>query len=146
MNKHQQISPKPVAELMEQINLVIYSSGVARGLKPSQWAALRYFDSAAPNVRTVSGFAEMNFTTNGSASQTITTLVSKDFLERIPDENDGRRHSLHVTRAGKRLLKQDPINGLSEAVADLSQNQQLQLARIVTTLYRDVYVNRERDE
>lgn len=143
MNKHQKISPKPVAELMEQISLVIYSSTVARELKPSQWAALRFFDTAAPNVRTVSGFADMNFTTNGSASQTITTLVARDLLERVPDENDGRRHSLRVTKAGKRLLKNDPINDLSREIGELPQGQQVQLARIITRLYQDVYVNPE---
>ena len=141
MIKHQKISPKPVAELIEQISLVIYSSSVARELKPSQWAALRFFDTAAPNVRTVSGFADMNFTTNGSASQTITTLVAGDLLERVPDEYDGRRHSLRVTREGKRLLKNDPINNLSRNIGALPQGEQVQLARIVTRLYQDVYMN-----
>ncbi len=134
------ISPKPIAELIEQVSLLVYSSNVGRSLKPSQWAALRFFDQAAPNVRTVSGFAEMNFTTNGSASQTITTLVSKRCLERIPDKSDGRRHSLRVTKSGKKLLANDPINILSGAVGELPVAQQAQLAEIITSLYRDVYV------
>lgn len=141
MTKHR-ISSKPIAELIEQISLLIYSSNVGRSLKPSQWAAMRFFDKATPNVRTVSGFAEMNFTTNGSASQTITTLVSKKFLERIPDKSDGRRHSLRVTKSGKKHLANDPTNILSEAVGDLPAAQQTQLALIITSLYRDVYVKR----
>lgn len=142
MDQRQRISSEPVAELIEQINTVIYSSGVARELKPAQWAALRYFNSAAPHVRTVSGFADMNCTTRGSASQTITTLVVKDCLERIPDKRDGRRHSLALTKAGQRYLAQDPITSLSDAIKVLPTDQQVQLADIVTGLYQFVYVNR----
>jgi DNA-binding MarR family transcriptional regulator len=135
----QRISSKPIAELLEQISLLIYSSSVARKLKPSQWAALRFFDQAAKNVRTVSGFAEMNFTTNGSSSQTVTTLVSKKYLERIPDKVDGRRHSLQVTKSGKKLLANDPISVLSGTIDALPASQKVHLANIVTRLYRDVY-------
>lgn len=142
MNQHQRISSEPIAELMEQINLVIYSSDFARELKPAQWAALRFFSSAETHVRTVSGFAEMNCTTRGSASQTITTLVSKKCLKRIPDETDGRRHSLQVTKAGWKYLDQDPITQLSRAITVLPSDQQLQLANIVTDLYQHIYVNR----
>lgn len=146
MSRSSRIASKPIAELIEQINLLIYSSNVARGLKPSQWAALRFFDQASPNVKSVSGFAEMNFTTNGSASQTITTLVSKKFLERIPDETDGRRHSLQVTKLGKKLLADDPINTLAGVIGGLPDARQGQLAEIITSLYKDVYVNREGGE
>lgn len=142
MNQHQRISSEPIAELMEQINTVIYSSDFARELKPAQWAALRFFSSAAINVRTVSGFAEMNCTTRGSASQTITTLVSKECLQRIPDEIDGRRHSLLVTSDGWKYLDRDPIIFLSEAITHLSSEHQLSLANIVTDLYQHVYINR----
>lgn len=145
MNR-QRISPKPIAELIEQISLLTYSSSVARSLKPSQWAALRFFDQAAENVRTVSGFAEMNFTTNGSASQTITTLVSKKCLERIPDKVDGRRHSLRVTKSGKKLLANDPINILSGTIGALPASQQTQIAEIVTRLYREVYASQGRKD
>lgn len=146
MNKRRSISPKPIAELMEQINLIVYSSSLARELKPAQWAALRFFASASPNVRTVSGFAEMNSTTTGSASQTVTTLVTRRCLERIPDKSDGRRHSLRVTKIGKQFLENDPIDILSKAIEELPSGQQYQLADVITQLYRDVYVGNREEE
>lgn len=145
MPKRKTISAKPIAELIEQINLVAYSSNTARALKPSQWAALRFFDTAAPNVRTVSGFAEMNCTTNSSASQTVSTLVSRNYLERIPNLTDRRRHTLCVTEIGKQLLEIDPIYEISNSISGLSLDQQSQLAGIVTHLYREIYKNRKVD-
>lgn len=139
MDQQTVISPKPIAELLEQINLLIYSTASARTLKPSQWAALRFFDSASPNVKTVSGFADMNRTTKSSASQTIATLVSKKWLERVPDETDGRRHRLKVTKAGKTLLENDPVDELAEAISKSPSSQQYELAVIVTHLYQEVY-------
>lgn len=140
------ISSKPIAELVEQINLLVYSSASARELKPSQWAALRFFDSASTNVRTVSGFAEMNCTTKSSASQTIATLVSKEWLERVPDETDGRRHQLKVTKNGRKLLENDPIDLLAREITGLPSNQQYELAVIVTRLYQEVYKNIQVDK
>lgn len=145
MPKQKTISTKPIAELIEQINLVAYSSNTARELKPSQWAALRYFDTAASHVRTVSGFAEMNWTTNSSASQTVSTLVSRNYLERIPNLTDRRRHTLCVTEIGKQLLETDPIYEISNSISRLSLAQQNQLARVITHLYQEVYKNRKVD-
>jgi hypothetical protein len=51
------ISAQVTAEVMEQIALMSYGQGYSDGLRPAQWAALRYFGRAEAQARTVGRYA-----------------------------------------------------------------------------------------
>jgi len=129
------ISASAIAEIMERIAQLSYAQGMAEGLRPAQWGALRYFAQAEDHARTVGRFARHNMITAGSASQTIETLVRRGLLERVPQANDRRSYRLDLTEDGHHHLQQDPIRKLVAAVEQLDNADSSQLA---STLVRIV--------
>jgi len=67
----------------------------------------------------VTGFANFQGTTKGTASQTVAALVRKGYLERVADKNDRRVHRLMLTPTGEELISKDPLQALAEAVDKL---------------------------
>lgn len=119
------------------------SLGYSRGLKPSQWTALRYFASANPSQRTVSAFADFHATTRGAASQTVEVLVSKGLLTRTPVPEDRRVVQLHPTDAALELLLHDPLQEFSAVIAGLSGDEQFHLADTLSRVLRGLLVKRQ---
>ncbi len=117
------LSEGTVAELIEKIGRAAYGDGFAAGLNPAQWAALRYFGRANRFSRTVGAFAQFHGTTPGTASQTIKSLIEKDYLVRTPVPTDRRSFLVILTTAGRALLTGDPINELTKAVRELTPSQ-----------------------
>ena len=105
-----------------------YILGFTPGLNPAQWAALRYFDEATIERRTVTGFAQFQGTTKGTASQTVAALVRKGYLRRVGDKQDRRVHRLVLTDDSQALLKGDPLQQLSTALESLTQEERWALA------------------
>jgi len=112
--------------------------GYTPGLNPAQWAALRYFDEATIERRTVTGFAQFQGTTKGTASQTVAALVRKGYLRRVGDKQDRRVHRLVITDEGQNLLKVDPLQDLSKALETLSQEERWALAVSIEKLLRQL--------
>jgi DNA-binding MarR family transcriptional regulator len=127
------------AELVEQVVRLVYASSFRAGLNPAQWSALRYFNQANRQVRTASAFARFHATTKGTATQTITALERKGFLERVPMPGDRRSRLLEVTPAGAALLQQDPINTLVNAINQLSTEQQQSLTGCLESIVRHFF-------
>lgn len=134
--------PKPathgLARLIEQVGKAAYNLGYTPGLNPAQWAALRYFDEATIERRTVTGFAQFQGTTKGTASQTIAALVRKGYLRRIADKLDRRVHRLALTDEGLALLRADPLSELSRALETLSEPERWALAESMEKVLRQL--------
>ncbi len=128
MRSDPQSSTRGLARLIEQVGKAAYNLGFTPGLNPAQWAALRYFDEASVERRTVTGFAQFQGTTKGTASQTVAALVRKGRLKRVGDKVDRRVHRLVLTEASEALLKSDPLQQLSRALETLSQKERWALA------------------
>ncbi len=122
------LSVRGLARLIEQVGKAAYNLGYTPGLNPAQWAALRYFDEATLERRTVTGFAQFQGTTKGTASQTVAALVRKGYLRRVGDKQDRRVHRLVITDEGKNLLRIDPLQDLSKALEALEQEERWGLA------------------
>jgi DNA-binding MarR family transcriptional regulator len=135
------VSAQITAEVMEQIALLSYGQGFSDGLRPAQWAALRYFARAEPQARTVGRFAQHNMVTPGSASQTIQTLVKRGLLVRVPAEHDRRSHRVDLTEQGISALTDDPIGRLVDAIRQLEQSDGLKLADLLATILQSMYRN-----
>lgn len=126
---------KAIAQLVEHFVSTVYADSNVEGMRSAQWAALRYFDEVEPSARTVGNFARQNLITDSSASQTISSLVRRDLLEKIPSKKDGRSHQLHLTESARTLLARDPLNLLVNAVDDLSAKQKTELADVLQKIY-----------
>ena len=128
MRSDPKLSSRGLARLIEQVGKAAYNLGFTPGLNPAQWAALRYFDEASVERRTVTGFAQFQGTTKGTASQTVAALVRKGHLRRVGDKVDRRVHRLVLTEESETLLKSDPLQQLSLAIETLSQKERCALA------------------
>ncbi len=128
MRNDPKLSVRGLARLIEQVGKAAYNLGYTPGLNPAQWAALRYFDEATLERRTVTGFAQFQGTTKGTASQTVAALVRKGYLRRVSDKQDRRVHRLMITDEGQNLLRVDPLQELSKALESLEQDERWALA------------------
>jgi len=132
------LSVRGLARLIEQVGKAAYNLGYTPGLNPAQWAALRYFDEATLERRTVTGFAQFQGTTKGTASQTVAALVRKGYLRRVGDKQDRRVHRLMITDEGQALLQVDPLQDLSKALETLSQEERWALAVSMEKVLRQI--------
>lgn len=128
MRNDPKLSVRGLARLIEQVGKAAYNLGYTPGLNPAQWAALRYFDEATLERRTVTGFAQFQGTTKGTASQTVAALVRKGYLRRVGDKQDRRVHRLMITDEGQNLLRIDPLQELGKALEALEQEERWALA------------------
>lgn len=126
---------KAIAQLVEHFVSTVYAESNVEGMRSAQWAALRYFSEVEPSARTVGNFARQNLITDSSASQTISSLVRRGYLEKTPSEKDGRSHQLHLTGPASQLLAKDPLNLLVNAVDDLNAKQKTELADVLHQIY-----------
>jgi DNA-binding MarR family transcriptional regulator len=131
-------STRGLARLIEQVGKAAYNLGYTPGLNPAQWAALRYFDEATIERRTVTGFAQFQGTTKGTASQTVAAMVRKGYLRRIADKQDRRVHRLALTDEGLVLLKGDPLQELSRALETLNDDERWALAVNMEKVLREL--------
>ena len=114
--------------MVGQVGKAAYNLGFTPGLNPAQWAALRYFDEATTERRTVTGFAQFQGTTKGTASQTVAAMVRKGYLRRVGDKQDRRVHRLVLTEESQVLLRGDPLQQLGQALESLTQEERWALA------------------
>ena len=113
------------------------SHAFSMGLNPAQWNALRYLNDAAPSARSVAAFARYHRATTGTSSQTVESLVKKGLVQREPDPFDRRQSRLNVTENGVRMLEEDPINLISDAIDQLDETRQQVLLDLLTGLLTD---------
>ena len=124
-----------VTEVMEQVFHLSYSVSYIHGMRPTQWAALRYFEQSEDNARTVINYAKYSHLTKGTASQTIRALVQRGLLVRAPVFSDRRSHRIDLTEKGRRLLEDDPIAIVVAAIEKLPPGQRDQLASSLRTIF-----------
>jgi len=113
-----------VADLILQLSRAAYADCAGQGMTPAQWIAMRFFSRANRFSRTVSAFAEYHATTRGTASQTISSLVEKGYLERRPSPRDGRSVEFELTSTARGMLGADPLERVVRAADRLSATQQ----------------------
>lgn len=110
---------RSIAELLEHCVRTIYSRSFRDGLNPAQWNALRFLSRANIDARTLSGFALFHQVKKSTASLTISSLVSKGLIRKEVASSDRRVVRLSLTPAGERVLDNDPLDGLAEAIGQL---------------------------
>lgn len=132
------LSTHGLARLIEQVGKAAYNLGFTPGLNPAQWAALRYFKEATEERRTVTGFANFQGTTKGTASQTVAAVVRKKYLRRVPHTQDRRVHRLTLTESGEAILSRDPLREITKALERLTPEERGALAVTMEKVLRQV--------
>ncbi len=132
---------RALAELMDQICRLNDSASFVHGLNPAQWAALRFFADANPQVRTTTAFARYHATTKGTASKSVRALERKGYLTRERSIHDGCAAILDVTERGRRLLREDPLNDLARCMDKLTEQQRFVLAEALEAVARTMLTN-----
>lgn len=126
--KTETISAAALASLLEQVARRIHSQGYAADLFPAQWAAIRYLDSAPPQLRTAIDLARFQGLASGAVARTVRTLISKGLLIKLGTIGRGRAEQLELTALGRRILADDPLQSISAALEILPQKDREALA------------------
>jgi DNA-binding MarR family transcriptional regulator len=114
------------AREIEKLIRIHLANSYRNDLRPAQWQALRFFATAAPRERTLTGFARHRRSTIGTTSITVSQLVDRGYLER-GDPAGLRNVDLRVSQKGLDALKHDPLNELEAAIAGLPERQRDQV-------------------
>jgi DNA-binding MarR family transcriptional regulator len=125
-----------VAELLEYLSERIYSANFSGGLKPAQWAALRYLRRANSSARSITAFAKFHAVSKGAASQTMKALIAKGLVEVGSQHDDRRRKPLRITTKGQSKLAKDPLRHLIQVLYDFDDGRVLNLAEFLEALTR----------
>lgn len=134
--------PRAVAELFEHLSRTVHAMSFSAGLNPAQWNALRFLARANPSARTMSAFAQSHQTTKSTASQTLSALERKRLIRKVPDPEDRRVVRLDLTPKGEKLLSQDPITHLVEALEAIPAEDLVVIARAIETMAHATFAAR----
>jgi len=108
-----------LALAVERIARAVHAICFADGLHPVQWSALRFFATAEPERRTVSGLARHLGVTQPPASRTVSTLVQRGCLVASPDAADRRSKIVSLTPLGSSTLRGDPLARVRRLLAEM---------------------------
>lgn len=117
----QAVRPEGLALLIDQAARSVYTVASNRGLTPAQWAVLRYLKRARNSDPTMMGLVRYQKIAPATASETISLLVKRGLLAKERDPNDRRQYLLRLTDEAEEMVKHDPLNQLSEALAGLDE-------------------------
>ena len=81
---------------------------IERGLKVSAAQLFVLSELAQIPDQSVKDLATVTMTTHSTVSQVVGQLIVKGLVTRTPDQADGRRSVLRLTRQGTKLVKQAP--------------------------------------
>ena len=135
--KRRENRARGIAEVIEQLWHATSNRSFNTGLNPAQWTALRYLERVNESARSVGAFAEFHRTTPSSSSQTFSALVKRGLVAKKKGD-DSRQRILALTRAGRQMLKKDPLDNLAASVAQLPARQLNALAEIMEHLARKI--------
>lgn len=121
--------PYRMALLLEDVMRRFLQLSYQSGLHPAQWSALRYFNLAGPDKRSLTDFARHHRTTMGTASTTVSTLVGKGYLIK-----HGFRGPIELTSEGRALLAGDPLEAVASTFGQLDETGTQWAERILLEL------------
>ncbi|MFD2189771.1 MarR family winged helix-turn-helix transcriptional regulator [Pistricoccus aurantiacus] len=110
------------ATLLERLAALIHQSvrddAARHGLLPIQLQVLAYLAQANHYSDIPIAVAEYFGVTRGTVSQTLSVLERRGLVAKRPDSKHGKRIHLHLTEAGRALLKDSWANRLARALEE----------------------------
>ena len=132
-----------IAVLIERVARVLQNERHIEGLKPTQWEALRYLSRANRFSRSPSALTAYLGVTKGTVSQSLNALERKGLIAKAIDKADKRQVTLNLTRRGRRLLENDPIDLIMKSTAKQSAQERDNFAAAMEFLLKDMLRRRD---
>lgn len=100
------------------------------GISPQQYNILRILNGAgeALNVQTIK---DRMLERSPNATRLMDKLCAKDYIERLPSEDDRRVVKITITKQGKGLLKSIPENLDTNLLKNLNEEEAEQLSNLL---------------
>ena len=132
-----------VAQLLVQLSRRVLEKRDADDLHAAQWSALRYFARAGRRSATVMGLATYLGNTTGSASRTVRSLVERGLIVGEPLREDARSVALTLTAAGEAALREDPLNDVTDALAQIAEDDLARLGDVLDRVHQTMTERRQ---
>lgn len=129
---------KEVVDVLLQLSRALLAENDGDQLTAAQWIALRYFSRSNAYSRTLTGLAQYQATTAGTASQTIKCLEQAGYVERDISARDARSSVFTITEAGRAVMEEDPLAHLGQEIDDLSAADMLHLRDFLRYLLANI--------
>ncbi len=123
-----------LAELVERTARAIYDARGPNDMHPGQWALLRFLARTDVERRTLDTVSAHLGVTAGPASRALAALERKGLLRIRPRADDRRRRDIRVTKSGRALLEDDPLNRLAGLIDGLDPDDAVRLRQILAGL------------
>lgn len=127
-----------LSSLIDRLGRISHALQFSTGLNPAQWEALRYLARANRYSCSPSALAKYLGCTKGTVSQTLISLETKGYVNRVRGEPDGRSVRLELTEEGRKVLEQDPLRLIEEAGNALPACERAAVATAMKTLIRSL--------
>jgi len=130
------------SDLLERLSRLLQNDAHAGSLKPTQWEAVRYLSRANRFSRSPSALTRYLGMTKGTVSQTLHALERKGLIEKTAIEGDRRSVNIDLTRAGAKLISEDPLRAVEAAIERLPKSARTALSGILHDLLSDMLAQR----
>lgn len=127
-----------LATLIDRLGRISHALQFSTGLNPAQWEALRYLARANRYSCSPSALAKYLGCTKGTVSQTLISLETKGYVNRVRGEPDGRSVRLELTDEGRCVLSQDPLRLIEEAGSALPESERAAVTAAMKSLIRSL--------
>lgn len=108
---------------LDHLNSLVNGMSFSHGLKPAQWAALRYLARSSESDRRMSRFAIFHATSKSAASQTLAVLIRKGYVTAQLHPDDPRIKVLDLTSQGRKIIKHDPLLGMRAMLHTIDEKE-----------------------
>lgn len=115
------INKNDTSTLLERLSRVLQNDAHSKGLKPTQWAALRYLAQANRFSSNPKGLTAYLGMTKGTVSQTLNALERKELVKKKLNSLDRRNVQLELTTTARKLLQDDPIHSIDKLVSGFDE-------------------------
>lgn len=130
------------AHLLERLARLVHNDAHAGGLKPTQWEALRYLARANRFSRSPGALTIYLGMTKGTVSQTLQALERKGLIEKQAAAGDRRGVKIDLTKAGEKLLANDPLSDLQASIDAMQKDDRQVLGASLERLMKDMLAYR----
>ena len=100
------------------------------GISPQQYNILRILNGAEEALK-VQTIKERMLERSPNATRLMDKLCAKNYIERLPSEDDRRVVKIAITQEGKDLLKSIPMNLNKDLLKNLNEEEAEQLSDIL---------------
>ncbi|GFE64179.1 hypothetical protein KIN_12530 [Litoreibacter roseus] len=127
-----------LAALHERVARAIYEERGPKVLQPGQWSALRFFERAGGEARTVTALSKYLGVTLGPASRAAAALERRGLISPSPNPKDRRGLIFELTEQGRAQLAKDPLKRFASALGAADDTDREAFSRVLFHLFDEL--------